>query len=87
MFPAFVRRISTKSRVDYDKVLGKLSLPKDADQMDILRATREMIGKNLYLFDEPSRMFDGNILNNHFYISGMRYSKLSAESAYIDIKR
>ena|SRR5690625_325751 len=73
LFPAFARRIPSKSRVDYGEVLKKLSLPKEADQMDILRATRGMTGKNPYFFDEPLRLIDNNILKNNFYISGMRY--------------
>lgn len=77
LFSAFARRIPSKSRMDYDEVLKKLSLPEDADQMDILRATRGMIGNNPYFFDEPLRLVEGNILTNHFYISGMRHRGLS----------
>jgi len=73
LFPAFSRRIPSENRIDYQQVLKNLSLPKDADQMDILRATRGMIGNNPYFFDEPLRLTDDNILSNHFYISGMRY--------------
>src|SRR5690625_2576584 len=86
LFSAFARRIPSKSRIDYQQVLKNLSLPKDADQMDILRATRGMIGNNPYFFDEPLRLIDGNILSNHFYISGMRYRGIS-ENWYTSVQK
>lgn len=76
MFPAFARRIPSPNRIDYEDILNELSLPNDADQMDILCATRGMIGKNPYFFAEPLYLINDKILTNHFYISGMQYSKL-----------
>lgn len=76
LFSAFARRIPSSNRLDYNEVLKKLSLPAHADQMDILRATRGMTGRNPYIFDEPLRLTSDNVLKNKFYISGMRYSEL-----------
>lgn len=77
LFPAFARRIPSPNRVDYGDVLKALSLPKDADEMDLLRTTRGMMGKNPYSFYEPLRLIDGNVLMNNFYINGMRHSELA----------
>jgi len=77
LFPAFARRIPSPNRIDYEDILKALALPIDADQMELLRATRGMIGQNPYIFAEPLRLVDGNILKSSFYINGMRYSNLS----------
>lgn len=77
LFPSFARRNPSENRVDYEEILNKLSLTSEADQMDVLRATRGMIGSNPYFFAEPLRLSNDNILSNHFYISGMRYRSLS----------
>lgn len=76
LFPAFARRIPSEDRVDYKEVLQELGLPKSASKMDLLRATRGMVGKDPYFFDEPLHLHDQNILSNYFYISGMRYIDL-----------
>lgn len=76
LFSTFARRIPSKSRIDFDNVLKNLSLPKNADEMDILQATRGIAGKSPYSFDEPLQLNDGNTLSNHFYINGMRHSEL-----------
>lgn len=86
LFPAFARRIPSRNRIDYEEVLKQLSLPKEADQMNILRATRGIVGNNPYFFDEPLRLVNNNMLTNCFYISGMRYSDLP-ENWYSSIQK
>lgn len=76
LFSTFARRIPSKNRIDYADVLKELSLPNDADKMDLLRATRGVSGKNPYSFDEPLRLIKENVLFNHFYINGMRHKNL-----------
>lgn len=86
LFSAFARRIPSENRLDYKEVLKRLSLPKDADSMDLLKATRGMIGGNPYFFDEPLRLDKDNILSTSFYVSGMRYQDLS-EDWYYNIRQ
>lgn len=77
LFPAFSRRIPSKNRVDYHKVLDTFGLPTEADKMDVLRATRGALGNDPYSFSEPLRLVDNQKLLTHFYISGMRHVDLN----------
>lgn len=80
LFPAFNRRIPSKDRIDYYKILQSLKLPKDADRMDILRKTRGIIQGDPYFFFEPLRFEEkSNLLSTSFYISGMRYRDLPSD--------
>lgn len=77
LFPVFHRRIPSKDRVDYDKILEDLQLPKNADRMDILRKTRGIIQGDPHSFEEPLRLNEhSNVLSVNFYINGMRYRDL-----------
>src|SRR5690625_1285664 len=70
LFPAFDRRIPSKDRVDYLKILKDLNLPVDADRMDILSKTRGIISSDPYFFEEPLRMNEmDNTLSTNFYVS------------------
>lgn len=73
LFPIFNRRIPSPNRSDYNYILGELSLPKSADKVDLLKATRGAPAGDPYLFGEPLGLDDKGVLNNHFYINGMRY--------------
>jgi len=77
LFLAFSRRIPSKNRVDYHKVLDTFGLPIEADKMDVLRATRGALGNDPYFFAEPLRLVENQKLLNHFYISGMRHVNLN----------
>jgi hypothetical protein len=76
LFYAFDRRIPSDSRVDYDAILNELNLPRTADRMDVLRATRGTLSGDVYSFEEPLGLSKDDHLKSHFYITEMRHRKL-----------
>lgn len=79
LFPSFARRIPSANRNDYEDILQELNLPSNADEMDLLRATRGMMGQNPYTFTEPLQLTKNNLLTSNFYIHGMRYGQVSSK--------
>ncbi|AQS53416.1 hypothetical protein BW727_101046 [Jeotgalibaca dankookensis] len=76
LFPAFNQRIPSSNRKDYDSILDELGLGQDANQMDILRATRGRLAGDSYSFEQPLRIEEDNRLSSRFFIHGMRYQNL-----------
>ncbi|WP_020007168.1 HIRAN domain-containing protein [Salinicoccus albus] len=76
MFPTFTKRLPSKSRPDYVKLLKMFGLDENASDMEILRITKGKTGVDNYEFITPLTV-EGNKLDTQFFIEGIRHYDFS----------